>query len=60
MKYCRKGCPLYEIHVLETIEDAKHILEDHPTLGEYRDVFPEEVLGLPLRRDIDFSIELAQ
>jgi hypothetical protein len=45
--------------VLETIEDDKPILEDHPTLREYRDVFPEEVPGLPLRRDIDFSIELA-
>jgi hypothetical protein len=28
-------------------------------LREYRDVFLKEVLGLPLRRDIDFSIELA-
>jgi hypothetical protein len=34
-------------------------LEDLPTLREYRDVFSEEVLGLPTRRDIDFSIELA-
>jgi hypothetical protein len=45
--------------VLKTIEDDKPSLEDHPTLREYRDVFPEEVPGLPLRRDIDFSIELA-
>jgi hypothetical protein len=58
-KYCRKGCPLYAIQVLETIENDKPSLEDHPILGEYRDVFSEEVLGLPPRRDIDFSIELA-
>jgi hypothetical protein len=58
-KYCRKGCPLYAIQVLKTIEDDKPSLEDHPTLREYRDVFPEEVPGLPPRRDIDFSIELA-
>jgi hypothetical protein len=45
--------------VLESIEDEKPSLEDHPTLTEYRDVFLEEVLGLPPRRDIDFSIELA-
>jgi hypothetical protein len=45
--------------VLKTIEDDKPSLEDHPTLREYRDVFPEEVPSLPLRRDIDFSIELA-
>jgi hypothetical protein len=58
-KYCRKGCPLYAIQVLETMEGDKPSLEDHPTLREYKDVFPEEVPGLPPRRDIDFSIELA-
>jgi hypothetical protein len=58
-KYCRKGCPLYAIQALELVEDDKPSLEDHPTLREYKDVFPEEVLGLPPRRDIDFSIELA-
>jgi hypothetical protein len=58
-KYCRKGCLLYTIQVLESAEDEKPSLKDHPTLREYRDVFSEEVPGLPLRRDIDFSIELA-
>jgi hypothetical protein len=58
-KYFRKGCPLYEIQVLKTIEDDKPNPDDHPILREYRDVFPEDVLGLPLRRDIDFSIEIA-
>jgi hypothetical protein len=57
-KYCRKGCSLYAIQVLESIEDDKPNLEDHPILREYKDVFPEEVPGLPPRRDIDFSIEL--
>jgi hypothetical protein len=54
-----KGCPLYEIQFLEYVEDDKPNLEDHPILREYKDVFPKEVLGLPLRRDIDFSIELS-
>ena len=58
-KYCRKGCPLYAIQVLESIENDKPRLKDHRILGEYRDVFLEEVPSLPLRRDIDFSIELA-
>jgi hypothetical protein len=58
-KYCRKGCPLYVIQVLESVEDDKPSLKHHPTLREYRDVFPEEVSGLPTRQDIDFSIELA-
>jgi hypothetical protein len=57
-KYCRKGCYVYAIQVLESVEDEKTNLEDHPILREYKDVFPEELLGLPSRRDIDFSIEL--
>jgi hypothetical protein len=58
-KYCRKGCPLYAIQVLESVEDDKLKLEDHPILREYKDVFLKEVPSLPPRRDIDFSIELA-
>jgi hypothetical protein len=58
-KYCRKGCPLYAIQVLESVKGDKPSLEDHPTLREYRDVFPKEVPGLPPRRYIGFSIELA-
>jgi hypothetical protein len=45
--------------VLEFVEDEKPNLEDHPILREYRDMFPEEVLGLPTRREIEFLIELA-
>jgi hypothetical protein len=45
--------------VSESIEDDKLNLEDHPILRDYIDMFPEEVSGLPSRRDIDFSIELA-
>jgi hypothetical protein len=58
-KYCRKGYPLYAIQVLESVEDEKPNLEDHPILREYKYMFPEEVPGLHSRRDIDFSIELA-
>jgi hypothetical protein len=57
-KYCRKGCPLYAIQVLNSIENNKPILEDHSILREYKYVFLEEVPSLPPRRDIDFSIEL--
>jgi hypothetical protein len=57
-KYCRKGCPLYAIQVLNSIENEKSSLEDHSILKEYKCVFPEEVPGLPPIRDIEFSIEL--
>ena len=45
--------------MLKIIKGVKPIPDDHPILREYRDVFLEEVPGLPPRRDIDFSIELA-
>jgi hypothetical protein len=57
-KYCIKGRPLYAIQVLNSVENEKPSLEDHPILREYKDVFHEEVPGLPPRRDIEFSIEL--
>jgi hypothetical protein len=44
--------------VLKTIEGDKPSPNDHPILREYRDMFQEEVPGLPPRRDIDFSIEI--
>jgi hypothetical protein len=52
-KYCKKGWPLYAIQVLNSVENDKPNLEDHPILREYKDVFPDEVLGLPPRRDIE-------
>ena len=33
-------------------------MEDIPVLREYVDVFLEEILGLPLKRELDFTIEL--
>ena len=33
-------------------------MEDIPVLREYVDVFPKEMLGLPPKRELDFTIEL--
>ena len=33
-------------------------MEDIPVLIEYVDVFPEEISGLPPKRELDFTIEL--
>jgi hypothetical protein len=51
-KYYRKGCSLYAIPVLESVENEKPKLEDHPILREYKDMFLEGVPGLPPRRYI--------
>jgi hypothetical protein len=41
--------------VEETPKDKVSIIEDHAVLKEFEDVF-QEVLGLPPKRDIDFSV----
>ena len=33
-------------------------LDDHALLREYANVFPDEILGMPLQRDINFWIDL--
>jgi hypothetical protein len=58
LKKCyRKGCQLFAAHVDEASRDEVSKMEDHAVLKEFEDVF-HEVLGLPPKRDIDFSINL--
>ena len=56
--FCRKGCRLYAAHVLEAMENENPKLEDSHVLQEFRNVFPNETLRLPPKRDIYFTIEL--
>ena len=57
-RFCRKGCRLYAAHIVEATENENPRLEDFQVLQEFRDVFLDEILGLPPKRDIDFIIEL--
>jgi hypothetical protein len=58
LKKCyRKGCQLFAARVEEASRDAVSNIGDHEVLTEFKDVF-QEVLGLPPKRDIDFSINL--
>ena len=57
----RKGCKAYAVTItneksMNNIDKLK--LEDIPVLKEYLDVFSEEILGLPLKQELDFTIEL--
>ena len=56
-----KGCKSYAV----TVTDKENLnktdklkLEDIPVLREFFDVFLEEILGLPPKRELDFIIEL--
>ena len=49
---------MYATHILKETENETLRLEDFYVLQEFRDVFPDEIPGLPPKRDIDFMIEL--
>jgi hypothetical protein len=52
-----KGCQIFETHMEETSKYRVSTIEDYAVLKEFEDVF-KEILGLPPKRDIDFSINL--
>ena len=57
----RKGCKAFAVTVIdeENINNIDKLkLEDIPTLMKYLDVFTKEILGLPPKRELDFTIEL--
>ena len=53
----RKGCEAYLAYVIDT-EKAEPSLLNTPTVYDYPDVFPEELPGLPLQREIEFTIDV--
>lgn len=58
-KCVRKGCQIYAIQVgYANAKDKTAAIENIPVIQEFDDVFPEEILGLPPKQDIDFTIEL--
>ncbi|KAA3473703.1 DNA/RNA polymerases superfamily protein [Gossypium australe] len=56
-KCVRKGCEAYLAYVLDTKASESEI-ESVPVVCEFPDVFPEELLGLPPIRKVEFAIEL--
>jgi hypothetical protein len=58
LKKCyRKGCQIIAACVVEVSRDEVSRIGDHEVLTEFKDIF-QEVPGLALKRDIDFSINL--
>jgi hypothetical protein len=55
-KCLRQGCRLY---VVETMNERKGpSLDQYPILSKFKDVFSNELPGLPPKRELDFTIEL--
>ncbi|GJZ90607.1 putative reverse transcriptase domain-containing protein [Tanacetum coccineum] len=60
-EYMLKGCPVFLANVTtkETEDKSeKKRLEDVPIVRDFPDVFPEDLSGLPLTRQVEFQIDL--
>ena len=54
-----KGCKVFVVYVMDDKNNENKIkIEDILILNKFEDIFPEEFPGLPLKRDIDFTIDL--
>ncbi|GJS66141.1 putative reverse transcriptase domain-containing protein [Tanacetum coccineum] len=60
-EYMLKGCPVFlaNVNTKETEDNSeKKRLEDVPIVRDFPDVFPEDLPGLPLTRQVEFQIDL--
>ncbi|GJR49501.1 putative reverse transcriptase domain-containing protein [Tanacetum coccineum] len=60
-KYIQKGCPVYLAQVTAKRSDDKpeeKRLDDVPIIRDFPEVFPEDLPGLPLTRQVEFQIDL--
>ncbi|XP_028550077.1 uncharacterized protein LOC114579490 [Dendrobium catenatum] len=57
LKKQKKGCPVFLASVRDMNLDVGSI-SDIPVVREFADVFPEELVGLPLDLDVEFSIDV--
>ena len=58
-KLLAKGCQGILAYVLDTKMKVPN-LEEIPVVKDFPDVFPEELLGLPPDREIEFGINVPQ
>jgi hypothetical protein len=58
LKKCfMKGCQIFVAYMEEPVGDQVKSIEYHPILKYFEDVF-RDIPRFPLKRDIDFSIDL--
>ncbi|KAA3487907.1 DNA/RNA polymerases superfamily protein [Gossypium australe] len=55
--YVKKGCKAYFAYVIDSKMSERKI-DSVPIVCEFSNVFPEELPGLPLIREVEFGIEL--
>ncbi|GJT30520.1 putative reverse transcriptase domain-containing protein [Tanacetum coccineum] len=59
-KYVERGCQIFLAQVMKETGDKSEEkrLEDVPTIRNFPEVFPEDLPGLPLTRQVEFQIDL--
>ena len=53
----QKGCEAYLVCALQAEKEQSEV-QDIPTVCDYPDVFPEQLPGLPPRREVEFTIDV--
>ena len=56
-RFMRKGCETFLAVILESKRGQVDV-EKIPVVREFPDVFPEELPGIPLEREVDLAIEI--
>ena len=56
-RFMRKGCETFLVVILDS-KRCQVDVEQIPVVREFPDVFLEELLGIPLERDVDLAIEI--
>ena len=54
----RKCWKFFAVNIQDIEFEREQHIEEFPILEDLKDVFPEEIPRLPLKRDLEFSIEL--
>ena len=58
-RFLRKGCEAFLVLILDSKREQVNF-ENIPVIREFLDMFPEELPGVPLEREVDLSIEVVQ
>ncbi|XP_073318053.1 uncharacterized protein [Primulina huaijiensis] len=53
-----KGCQAFLASIISTPEVPNQSLSDVPVVRDFTDVFPDDVAGIPPKREVEFSIDL--
>ena len=48
---------MFAVNIRDIDSNREQCIEYFPILEEFKDVFPKEIPGLPLKKDLEFSIE---